>query len=207
VIRPVDIWDSAADLWDRVKPRGKTSKVDRIPGVETTPTTLGTPELAAKHAELARQLAELQWDLGGLVYEMAIRDHFRLDVVVQRAAALQAVDAELGAVERMMRMEDAGAAGTCPSCGALYSRGAVFCWQCGHDLMARSQVTTDSGVAAAPAGAAAPAPPTAPAGTSPPDRQRPPVVPPDPVPPAMPAPDPATEVMAPPAGTRWPGQD
>ena len=36
-----------------------------------------------------------------------------------------------------MRM--AGAAGVCGHCGALYARGAVFCWQCGNDLMAQQQ--------------------------------------------------------------------
>jgi hypothetical protein len=109
---------------------------------------IGNPELARRQVELTRQLAQLQWDLGGLVYEMAIRDHFRLDLVVRQAAELQAVDAELGAVERMLRMEQAGAAGSCPKCGALYPRGAVFCWQCGSDLMERSQV---GGEAARPA--------------------------------------------------------
>ncbi len=67
---------------------------------------------------------------------MAIRDHFRLDVLNQQAAQLQQVDAELGEVERMLRLDQAGAAGACAQCGALYARGAVFCWQCGNDLMA-----------------------------------------------------------------------
>ena len=95
-------------------------------------------ELATRRDLLATELAELQWDLGGLVYEMARRDHFRLDVVVRQAAKLQEVDAELGEVERMLRLEQAGAGGTCPSCGALHARGAVYCWQCGADLMSRT---------------------------------------------------------------------
>ena len=33
---------------------------------------------------------------------MAIRDHFRLDVLIPRAAALQERDAELGEVERLL---------------------------------------------------------------------------------------------------------
>jgi hypothetical protein len=94
-------------------------------------------ELLDRRDELSRRFAELQWDLGGLAYEMASRDHFRLDVIVRRAAELQEVDAELGEVERLLRLDDAGAAGTCPSCGALHSRGAVFCWQCGANLMER----------------------------------------------------------------------
>jgi hypothetical protein len=113
---------------------------------------VGNAELAKRQVELSRRLAQLQWDLGGLVYEMAIRDHFRLDLVVRQAAELQSVDAELGAVERMLRMEQAGAAGTCPKCGALYPRGAVFCWQCGNDLMERAPV---GGEAARPAQAPA----------------------------------------------------
>lgn len=96
-------------------------------------------ELAQRRDRLAARLAELQWDLGGLAYEMAIRDHFRLDVLVRRAADLQQVDAELAEVERMLRLDDAGAAGACGRCGALYARGAVFCWQCGNDLMPRSE--------------------------------------------------------------------
>ena len=68
---------------------------------------------------------------------MAIRDHFRLDVLVRRAAILQERDAELAEVERLLRMEQEGVAGSCPSCSAPHSRGAVFCWQCGTTLMER----------------------------------------------------------------------
>jgi hypothetical protein len=92
-------------------------------------------DVEARMQALSRQLAELQWDLGGLTYEMAIRDHFRLDVLARQAARLQAVDAELAEVERQLRLEDAGASGECPSCRALHSRGAVFCWACGTQLL------------------------------------------------------------------------
>lgn len=95
-------------------------------------------ELGARRDRLSEQLVELQWDLGGLAYEMAIRDHFRLDVLNRQAAKLQQVDAELAEVERMLRLDQAGAAGACGNCGALYARGAVFCWQCGKDLMPQS---------------------------------------------------------------------
>jgi len=54
---------------------------------------------------------------------------------MRSAARLQRVDAELAEVERLLRMETSGAAGSCPNCDALHSRGAVFCWQCGHQLM------------------------------------------------------------------------
>jgi hypothetical protein len=94
-------------------------------------------ELRRRRDELAEQVTELHWDLGGLAYEMAIRDHFRLDVLVRRAALLQERDAELAELERMLRMEDGGVAGSCADCGAPHSRGAAFCWQCGRSLMER----------------------------------------------------------------------
>ncbi len=93
------------------------------------------PDLSQRRDSLAAQLAELQWDLGGIAYEMAIRDHFRLDVLTRQAAKLQQVDAELAEVERVLKLEDASAAGACPGCGALHARGSVYCWQCGGSLM------------------------------------------------------------------------
>jgi hypothetical protein len=92
------------------------------------------PELLKQRERLARQFAELQWDLGGMTYEMASRDHMRLDVLVKQSARLQDVEAQLGQVERMLRMSETGAAGACPSCGAMQARGAVFCWECGKEL-------------------------------------------------------------------------
>lgn len=91
--------------------------------------------LEERRKKLAEELATLQWDLGGLTYEMAIRDHFRLDLLVRAAARLQEVDAELAEVERVLRLDSAGAAGACISCGALHARGATFCWQCGNRLL------------------------------------------------------------------------
>jgi len=104
----------------------------------------GDQELRARRDALAEQVAQLQFDLGGLTYEMAIRDHFRLDVLVRRAAALQQLDAELGEVERLLALQESSTAGGCPSCGALHGRGAVFCWQCGHALVAQTAVNGNS---------------------------------------------------------------
>jgi transposase len=59
-------------------------------------------ELARRRDALAEQVVELHWDLGGLAYEMAIRDHFRLDVLIRRAAVLQERDAELAELERSL---------------------------------------------------------------------------------------------------------
>jgi hypothetical protein len=105
-------------------------------------SSIGRPELVEHRDRLAKEFIELQWDIGGIVYEMASRDHFRLDVLVRHSARLQAIDAELGEVERMLRLENAGAAGTCPGCGALHARGAVYCWQCGKELIERGTVGT-----------------------------------------------------------------
>ncbi|HYM55594.1 MAG TPA: hypothetical protein VES97_09540 [Solirubrobacteraceae bacterium] len=70
--------------------------------------SLASPrDLHRRRDALAEQVTELHWDLGGLAYEMAIRDHFRLDVLVRRAAVLQERDAELAEVERLLRMERA----------------------------------------------------------------------------------------------------
>jgi hypothetical protein len=103
----------------------------------TAPGELGQSlqELRGRRLELAERVAGLTWDLGGLAYEMAIRDHYRLDVLSLRAAELQQVDAELGEVERLLSSADAGIEGQCRSCGAVHSRGAAYCWHCGAPLM------------------------------------------------------------------------
>jgi hypothetical protein len=103
--------------------------------VSDTATDTIMVDLARRRDELAGQLAELQWDLGGLTYEMAIRNHLRVDVLVQRAATLQEVDSELSEVERILRLEETATAGMCASCGAPHSSGAAYCWQCGQPLL------------------------------------------------------------------------
>lgn len=95
-----------------------------------------TVDLERRRDQLATRVAELQWDLGGLVYEMAVRDRIAVEVLVQRAAALQEADAELSEVERILHTEQTGTAGACDTCGAPHSSGAVFCWQCGQPLLA-----------------------------------------------------------------------
>lgn len=92
-------------------------------------------DLSRRREELAQRFAEMQWDLGGLLYEMAIRNHIKLDVLVQRAAALQEVDGELSEVERILRMDETGSAGVCAHCQAPHSSGAAYCWQCGQPLL------------------------------------------------------------------------
>jgi hypothetical protein len=111
--------------------------VDRQAGSSPAGHEQPGDQLRRRRDALAEQVTELHWDLGGLAYEMAIRDHFRLDVLVRRAAVLQERDAELAEVERLLRLEESASAGSCPACAAPHSRGAVYCWQCGATLMDR----------------------------------------------------------------------
>ncbi len=92
-------------------------------------------EMLAQRDRLLEKFTVMQADLGGAFYEMAIRDHVRLDVLTRKAAELQRVDAELLAVERVLELERADAAGLCPGCGAPYGHAVRFCAQCGHALV------------------------------------------------------------------------
>jgi hypothetical protein len=99
-------------------------------------------DLQRRRDQLVARVAELQWDLGGLVYEMATRNQIKAEVLIKRAAELQDADAELSEVERIVLMEETGASGSCGSCGAPHSSGATFCWQCGNSLL--PQVSGDA---------------------------------------------------------------
>jgi hypothetical protein len=92
------------------------------------------PELLARRDRLIEKFTIMQADLGGAFYEMAIRDHVRIDALTAKAAELQTVDVELGQVERLIELERTGAVGHCSSCNAPYGPGVVFCSQCGHVL-------------------------------------------------------------------------
>jgi hypothetical protein len=94
-------------------------------------------DLERRREQLVAKVAELQWDLGGLVYEMVARNSINVETIVRRAVPLQDADAELGEVERILRMEQSGTAGVCGDCGAPHSTGATFCWQCGKPLLAQ----------------------------------------------------------------------
>jgi hypothetical protein len=141
--------------------RGGASRRESEPGSDpagsatTTPTgtdsagasaAAATPDqvvdLERRRDVLKARVAELQWDLGGLVYEMAIRDRIRVEVLVKRAALLQDADSELGEIERILRLEHTATAGVCGSCGAPHSTGASYCWQCGQPIL--QQVPHDS---------------------------------------------------------------
>lgn len=104
--------------------------------------TAETIDLERRRAQLAARVAELQWDLGGLAYEMAVRNRLRPEVIVERAGKLQEADAELGEVERILRMERTGVAALCLTCGAPHSAGAVYCWQCGTSILEQVPTAT-----------------------------------------------------------------
>ena len=63
------------------------------------------PALIERRDRLIERFAVMQSDLGGLYYEMAIRDHLRLDVLARKAAELQRVDFELAQIEELLRGE------------------------------------------------------------------------------------------------------
>jgi hypothetical protein len=99
----------------------------------------GMSELRHRRHELARRVAALTWDLGGLTYEMAVRDHYRLDVLARRAADLQKADAELDEIQRLLAGAEAGVHGQCRACGSVHSRGAAYCWHCGAPLLTETR--------------------------------------------------------------------
>ena len=94
-------------------------------------------ELLAQRDRLTERFAVLQSELGGLFYEMAIRDHVRMDVLMSRAAELQRLDGELGQLERLAREDGSAIGGNCPACGTTYARGAAYCAQCAQPLIAQ----------------------------------------------------------------------
>ena len=102
----------------------------------------GPIDLRRRRDQLKARVTELQFDLGGLTYEMVVRDRVRVEVLVQRAVVLQDADAELSEVERLIRLDETSTAGECANCGSPHSSGASFCWQCGQPLL--PQVSSDS---------------------------------------------------------------
>ena len=111
-------------------------KRSATPAESAGATPAPDPELLAQRDRLVERFAIMQSELGGLFYEMAIRDHVRMDVLIPKAAELQRVDAKLGQLERIIDSGGAKPGGQCPACGSVYARGAAFCAQCAHPLAA-----------------------------------------------------------------------
>lgn len=91
-------------------------------------------ELLAQRDRAIERFALMQSELGGVFYEMAIRDHVRMDVLIERAAALQRLEAELGQIEQAIARGEGAMGGECGRCGAIHARGASFCGQCANPL-------------------------------------------------------------------------
>ncbi len=108
---------------------------DEEPPAPKPPVKADDKELVAQRDRLLEKFTVMQADLGGAFYEMAIRDHVRLDVLTRKAAELQRVDAELTAAERLLDVERSDAAGHCPACGSPFAHGVRFCAQCGGSLV------------------------------------------------------------------------
>jgi zinc-ribbon domain len=92
------------------------------------------PELIAERGRLLEKFTVMQADLGGAFYEMAIRDHVKMDVLTRKAAELQRLDIELSEVEEALELERSQSTGTCAQCGTEYQPGARFCSSCGAEL-------------------------------------------------------------------------
>jgi hypothetical protein len=91
-------------------------------------------ELIAERDRLLEKFTVMQADLGGAFYEMAIRDHVKMDVLTRKAAELQRLDIELGEVEEALELQRSDSTGACSNCGAEFEPGARFCSRCGEEL-------------------------------------------------------------------------
>lgn len=107
----------------------------RSPGA-AGPGPSPSPDLVVQRERLTERFALMQSELGGLFYEMAIRDHVKLDVLTRKAAELQQVDVELAQIERLLETGETAAGGRCGQCGTPHARGASFCSNCATPLTA-----------------------------------------------------------------------
>jgi ribosomal protein L40E len=126
-----------------------------------------------------RSVRELGFrDLGGMVFDLHRFSRRNDDLVLAKLAALDAVDRELRAIERVLderrdiiELREPGVA-ACPRCGALHGSDARFCPQCGTQLRgplalgsavggpSTQEPTVARGAVATPVTGAAPQPPT-----------------------------------------------
>jgi ribosomal protein L40E len=119
-----------------------------------------------------RRVRELGFrDLGGLAFDLHRFRRRNDELVLGKLAALDAVDRELRAIERVLderrdiiELREPGVA-ACPRCGALHGSDARFCPQCGTQFSGPLAMVEVGGVAApatAPASAEAGPAPVAP---------------------------------------------
>jgi hypothetical protein len=115
-----------------VKPLLRKRPAAADPDLE--PMAAADGELLAQRDRLVERFAVMQSELGGLFYEMAIREHIRMEVLMPKAAELQRLDSELGQLQRMIDSGVSSIGGSCPACGGVYAPGAGFCAHCGSAL-------------------------------------------------------------------------
>ena len=120
-------------------PQASTAQQSSFPTQQLTVVApQPSAELLAEKERLTERFALLQADLGGAFYEMAIRDHVRLDVLTLKAAELQRVDIQLAEIESTIRGEAAPQVGSCAACGAAFRATDTFCSSCGTALAVTS---------------------------------------------------------------------
>ena len=146
---------------DKLRPEPDLPAPAKAPPKE--PPKQENKDLVAQRDRLLEKFTVMQADLGGAFYEMAIRDHVRLDVLTRKAAELQRVDADLTALERLLEVERSDAAGHCPNCGSPFGHGVRFCDQCGSSLSASIEPAPVAAPAPVPTPAPAPEPVVPPA--------------------------------------------
>jgi ribosomal protein L40E len=116
-----------------------------------------------------RRVRELGFrDLGGLVFDLHRFARRNDELVLGKLAALDAVDRELRAIERVLddrrdiiELREPGVA-ACPRCGALHGSDARFCPQCGTQFsgpLAMVEVGATTPPTTAPAPSVPPVPP------------------------------------------------
>src|SRR3954451_5401576 len=96
------------------RPGGATR--NRHSGRKPPPEEPVSRELIAERDRLLEKFTVMQTDLGGAFYEMAIRDHVKLEVQTRKATKLQRVDLKLGQVEEALERTGSKATGECASC-------------------------------------------------------------------------------------------
>lgn len=104
-----------------------------------------------------RRVRELGFrDLGGLAFDLHRFRRRNDELVLGKLAALDAVDRELRAIERVLsdrrdiiELREPGI-GACPRCGALHSSDANFCPQCGTQFSGPRAIGEVGGQPAAP---------------------------------------------------------
>lgn len=116
-----------------------------------------------------RRVRELGFrDLGGLAYDLHRFRRRNDELVLGKLAALDAVDRELRAIERVLderrdivELREPGVA-ACPRCGALHSSDAHFCPQCGTQFSGPRAIGEVGGLPPAPEPPVSPAQETLP---------------------------------------------